>query len=571
MSFSLSDITFLIRLLLDILVVWGLIYSGLRIVRNNSRTIQLVKGVLIIVLIKALAVWLGLNALNYLIEMFLNWGVVVILVVFQPEIRGMLEKVGKTTAILTTDVSVSQIQQMINELVEACTEMSKSKTGALISIERTQSLSDFIRTGIVMDSEVSTELLGTIFQYGTPMHDGAVIIQGNKIACAAAYFPPTTKDLPSKYGARHRAAVGISEITDSITIIVSEETGNISVAVNGQLTQYPPEGLQRYLTNMLVTESSQNPSSILVPMLSQAKSMGKRAKKQTEDANKDERVKAIEIVNLYEQKRGQVNMESPNKKSPSVWFNELRGLLTLIFQKVSKLVDRVLFDKKGSVIISLVLSIMICVVINYEDISLKLFNDTRTTVDLRNVAVEVLADTDKYDVAGVPSTVDVSLTGDATSIQVFRSKGSVQVVADLKKYSEGENIINLKVKNLPEKIEAVVDPATIDVTLSKKVTKSFTIQPELLVGSNQKVTDFETPTLDVMTVKITASQNQLNSIRIVKALIDCTGQIQDFEANAALAAYDAKGNRVNVTLSPETVHASVKLAKNTSLDKEDSE
>ena len=259
-------------------------------------------------------------------------------------------------------------------------------------------------------------------------------------------------------------------------------------------------------------------------------------------------------------------MESPNKKGPSVWFNELRGLLTLIFQKVSKLVDRVLFDKKGSVIISLVLSIMICVVINYEDISLKLFNDTRTTVDLRNVAVEVLADTDKYDVAGVPSTVD------ATSIQVFRSKGSVQVVADLKKYSEGENIINLKVKNLPEKIEAVVDPATIDVTLSKKVTKSFTIQPELLVGSNQKVTDFETPTLDVMTVKITASQNQLNSIRIVKALIDCTGQIQDFEANAALAAYDAKGNRVNVTLSPETVHASVKLAKNTSdTDKEDSE
>ena len=303
MGYTLSDITFLIRLLLDILVVWGLIYFGLRIVRNNSRTIQLVKGVLIIVLVKALAVWLGLNALNYLIEMFLNWGVVVILVVFQPEIRGMLEKVGKTTAILTVDVSVSQIQQMINELVEACSQMSKSKTGALISIERTQSLSDFIRTGIVMDSEVSTELLGTIFQYGTPMHDGAVIIQGNKIACAAAYFPPTTKDLPSKYGARHRAAVGISEITDSITIIVSEETGNISVAVNGQLTQYPPEGLQRYLTNMLVQSSNQNPSSILVPMLNQAKLMSKRAKKQEEDTNKDERVKAIEIVNLIEQKK----------------------------------------------------------------------------------------------------------------------------------------------------------------------------------------------------------------------------------------------------------------------------
>ena len=224
-------------------------------------------------------------------------------------------------------------------------------------------------------------------------------------------------------------------------------------------------------------------------------------------------------------------METPNKKGPSVWIKELHGLMTLIFQKVSKLVDRILFDKKGSVIISLVLSIMICVVINYEDIS---------------------------------------LTGDATSIQVFRSKSSVQVVADLKRYSEGENIINLKVKNLPEKIEAVIDPATIDVTLSKKVTKTFTIQPELLVGTNQKVSDFETPVLDTMTVKITASQNQLNSIRIVKALIDCTGQIQDFDANATLAAYDAKGNRVNVVLSPDTVRASVKLVKNTS-DKEDSE
>ncbi len=302
MQVALSDVTFLIKLILDILVVWGLIYSGLRIVRNNSRTIQIVKGVLIIVIVKMLAVWLGLNTLNYLIEMFLNWGIVVILVVFQPEIRGMLEKVGKTTDVLSADVSVSQIQQMINELVEACSAMSKSKTGALITIQRSQSLSDFIRTGIVMDSEVSTELLGTIFQYGTPMHDGAVIIQGNKIACAAAYFPPTTKDLPSKYGARHRAAVGISEITDSITIIVSEETGNISVAVNGQLTQYPPEGLARYLTNILVPKTDETYTSILAPVNNLAKQMTRKTKKQEKPKNVDDRVKPIEIVNLYEQK-----------------------------------------------------------------------------------------------------------------------------------------------------------------------------------------------------------------------------------------------------------------------------
>lgn len=212
---------------------------------------------------------------------------------------------------------------------------------------------------------------------------------------------------------------------------------------------------------------------------------------------------------------------------------------------------------------------MICVVINYEDISLKLFNDTRTTVDLRNVTVEVLADTDQYDVAGVPSTVDVSLTGDATSIQVFRSKGSVQVVADLKKYSEGENIINLKVKIYLRKLKRWLILQRLMLHFRKNNEDIYNSTG--IVGRyKSKVSDFETPILDTMTVKITASQNQLNSIRIVKALIDCTGQIQDFEANATLAAYDAKGNRVNVSLSPDTVHASVKLAKNTS-DKEDSE
>lgn len=295
MSVSASNIGFLIRLVLDILAVWALIYAGLRIVRNNSRTIQIVKGILIIVLVKLLAVWLGLNALNFLIELFLNWGVFVILIVLQPEIRAMLEKVGKSTTLLTSNVSVSQIQQMINELVEACSAMSKSKTGALITIQQSQSLADFVRTGIAMDSDVSTELLGTIFQYGTPMHDGAVIIVGNKIACAAAYFPPTTKDLPSKYGARHRAAVGISEITDSITIIVSEETGNISVAVNGQLTQYPPEGLQRFLTIILVPQDEDtNP---ILPMINRS-----RPKSKNKVVNNDERVKALEIVNLYEPK-----------------------------------------------------------------------------------------------------------------------------------------------------------------------------------------------------------------------------------------------------------------------------
>lgn len=304
MNIGLSEILVLVKLLLDILIVWALIYSALKIVRNNSRTIQILKGVLVVVLVKFLSMWIGLNTLNYLIDLFLNWGVVAILILFQPEIRGMLEKVGKTTSLLPSEFSSAQYTSMINELVSACTDMSKSKTGALITIQQTNSLDDLVRTAIRMDSQVSSDLLKTIFQYGTPLHDGAVIIQGTKIACAACYFPPTTRDLPVKYGSRHRAAVGISEITDSITIIVSEETGTISIAYRGQLTQYKPDGLKRYLTNMLMPSEEQTTSSILKPVIDTAKSFGLTRSKKGEQASKDIRVTPIEVVNLLEKKQG---------------------------------------------------------------------------------------------------------------------------------------------------------------------------------------------------------------------------------------------------------------------------
>lgn len=160
----------------------------------------------------------------------------------------LLEKLGKTS-VLTRLVSLTNNERahLVDELVKACAQMSASKTGALISLEQGQDLSDYIKTGTSMNSQVSCELLCSIFQDGTPLHDGAVIIQGVKIACAAAYFPPTTRELPTSYGARHRAAVGISEITDSITIIVSEETGNISIAENGDLRVYSVSQLRKYL------------------------------------------------------------------------------------------------------------------------------------------------------------------------------------------------------------------------------------------------------------------------------------------------------------------------------------
>lgn len=250
--FTLNNLQTLLQQLLDIACVWAVVYYCLRIVKNNSRTIQIFKGVLLIVIIRFAASLLGLHTVANLADSIMNWGVIAIIIIFQPEIRNILEKIGKTSVFSRiSTLTVNERENLVDELVKACSEMSKTKTGALISIEQGHSLSDFIKTGTPMNSVVSSELLCSIFQYGTPLHDGAVIIQGVKIACAAAYFPPTTRELPTSYGARHRAAVGISEITDSITIIVSEETGNISIAQGGKLTVISEVNLREFLMDIV--------------------------------------------------------------------------------------------------------------------------------------------------------------------------------------------------------------------------------------------------------------------------------------------------------------------------------
>ena len=257
--FTLSNLGTILLQLVDIACVWALVYYCLKIVKNNSRTIQIFKGVLLIVIIRTGANILGLHTVANLADSIMNWGVVAIIIIFQPEIRSILERIGKTNVFSRiSTLTVNERENLVDELVKACAEMSKTKTGALISIEQGHSLSDYIKTGTPMNSVVSSELLCSIFQYGTPLHDGAVIIQGVKIACAAAYFPPTSKELPTSYGARHRAAVGISEITDSITIVVSEETGNISIAEGGKLTVISENSLREFLMNVVCQQEPSN-------------------------------------------------------------------------------------------------------------------------------------------------------------------------------------------------------------------------------------------------------------------------------------------------------------------------
>ena len=240
---------------MDILVVWIVLNYLIKVVRNSQKTIQLFQGVVLIIIIKAIAELLGLTTVAWLANNVVSWGFLAIIVIFQPEVRSILERIGKSNALARIAVlSSSEKERLIEELIAATANLSASKTGALISLEQSNSLSDYVNTGIRMNSLVSAELICSIFQTTTPLHDGAIIIQGDKLACASAYFPPTTIDLPSKYGARHRAAIGISEITDAFTIVVSEETGRVSVTQDGHLIHMDEKKLREYLNRVILNK-----------------------------------------------------------------------------------------------------------------------------------------------------------------------------------------------------------------------------------------------------------------------------------------------------------------------------
>ncbi len=225
------------RSIADIAIVWIVIHYLLKVFRNNARTMQIMKGIIYVFIAKIIADFFQLPTFNMVLNFLVNWGFLAVIVIFQPEIRGLLEKMGQgSNRSSLSQLSITQKEHLINEIVQAVFAMSSTQTGALITIQKSISLEDYIKNATVLNSNLTKELLTSIFVTSTPLHDGAVIVTGDRIACASAYFPPTNQEIPSRFGARHRAAVGISEITDSITVVVSEETGTISIAQNGKLT-----------------------------------------------------------------------------------------------------------------------------------------------------------------------------------------------------------------------------------------------------------------------------------------------------------------------------------------------
>lgn len=240
---------------IDIVLVWYLINKLITILKG-TRAIQLLKGVFVIILIKMGAVLLDLSTIDWIINQIIRWGVVAVIIVFQPEIRRGLEHLGKTGFRNRANRMVKTSDYFIQEIDKAIQYMAKRKIGALISIELNDLLDEYAHTGIQIGGDLSNQLLINIFIPNTPLHDGAVIVQDFKITSAASYLPLSENPLISKeLGTRHRAAIGLSEVTDAVTIIVSEETGGISIAHKNRLYRdMSREDFVGYLSDQLVFE-----------------------------------------------------------------------------------------------------------------------------------------------------------------------------------------------------------------------------------------------------------------------------------------------------------------------------
>ncbi len=248
----------LISLILDIFLVLCLIYFFVRMVKG-TRTWQLVKGIAFLIVGTWLSEILGLNILHFILSAIMNWGVILIIVIFQPEIRRALEQIGtnKVTKFFGMEKDIAtRTKEDIYKVVIAATELAKSKTGALIVFERDIKIKDIVSTGIEINGDVTPQLLVNIFVENTPLHDGAVIISDNKIAAAACMLPlASDSDIAKELGTRHRAAIGISKESDAITVVVSEETGKISVAKDGTLIADVREDvLKKILISNIITK-----------------------------------------------------------------------------------------------------------------------------------------------------------------------------------------------------------------------------------------------------------------------------------------------------------------------------
>lgn len=234
---TVDQIFSLIKKFFDVLIVWFVFYYVLRNLRKNVKMTLLFKGILFIFILKILSDVFDLSTLGYLLNYVIMWGPLALIIIFQPEIRNVLEQLGRSQLLGRHKVlTVDEREKMVYEIINAMDYLKKSRIGALIVIERDNSLNDYIEKSKKIYADISSDLLISIFFPNNPLHDGGVIIQGDKITSAGAVFPTSDNiKISKRLGTRHRAALGISEEMDCISLIVSEETGRLSIAIGGEL------------------------------------------------------------------------------------------------------------------------------------------------------------------------------------------------------------------------------------------------------------------------------------------------------------------------------------------------
>ena len=237
MAITATTVITIIKKIIDISIVWLMVYILLKSIRNNVKLTLLFKGVIIIVFLKVISDICGFTTVGVLLEYIIMYGPLALIVIFQPEIRNILEQLGRNQVLGRHKVlTVDEREHLVYELIQALDYLRKNRIGALIVIERDVSLGNYIDKAKKVYADLTSDLLGAIFYEGNPLHDGGVIIQGDRITCAGAVFPTSSSTKINKHvGTRHRAALGLAEETDAICLVVSEETGRLSVAIKGEL------------------------------------------------------------------------------------------------------------------------------------------------------------------------------------------------------------------------------------------------------------------------------------------------------------------------------------------------
>ena len=251
--------------IIDILIVAFLFYTVMRLIHSTSAA-RIARSILLLLLITGLTEIFKLYTLNWILSKILEIGVIALVIMFQPELRRMLERFGGRffTNLISSGGAASPEQQAIEATVAACEIMSKEKVGALLIFERSMPLDEYFKTGTIVDAKVSDQLLRNLFFKNSPLHDGAVIVRGSRVAAAGCVMPLTENThLPSDIGTRHRAGIGSSEVSDAVVVIVSEETGTISVAIGGMLKRHlAPKTLEKLLVSELISEPEQKNSTL---------------------------------------------------------------------------------------------------------------------------------------------------------------------------------------------------------------------------------------------------------------------------------------------------------------------